>query len=115
MMVYPQSFQGFTKLSQTEYILEELDSSNEKGKRKLKGAKKEFKDTGGRCVLLAGICPEVPESSFNFRVILDKCQVDFTPSKVTGDLKGLNILWGVGPCSSAYPCLFCTARRPAKW
>ena len=115
MMVYLQSFQGFTKLSQTEYILEELDSSNEKGKRKLKGARKEFKDTGGRRVLIAGICPEVPESSFNFRVILDKCQVDLTPSKVTGDLKGLNILWGVGPCSSAYPCLYCTARRPAKW
>ena len=48
-------------------------------------------------MLVAGICPEVPESSHNFQIILDKCQVDLTPSKVTGDLKGLNILWGVGP------------------
>jgi hypothetical protein len=61
------------------------------------------KDTGVRRVLVAGICPEVPESSHNFQIIFDKCQVDLTPSKVTGDLKGLNILWGVGPCSSAYP------------
>ena len=92
-----------------------MGSSKFQGKRKPKGAKREFKDTGVRRVLVAGICPEVPESSFNFKVILDKCKVDLIPSKITGDLKGLNILWGVGPCSSAYPCLYCTARRPAKW
>ena len=38
-----QFLQGFTKLSQTEYVIEELDVEREKGKRKLKGARKEFK------------------------------------------------------------------------
>jgi hypothetical protein len=35
--------QGFTKLSQTEYVIEDLDNHREKGKRKIKGAKREFK------------------------------------------------------------------------
>ena len=38
-----QSLQGSTKLSQTEYVIEELDEEREKGKRKPKGAIKEFK------------------------------------------------------------------------
>ena len=44
MLVFnPLSLQGFTKLSQTEYVIEELDEEREKGKRKLKGQRKEFK------------------------------------------------------------------------
>ena len=94
---------------------EEFAVNSVKEKRKLTGARRVFKDTGARRVLIAGICPEVPESSHNFRIILNKCQVGLKPNKVTGDLKALNILWGVGPCSSAYPCVYCTARRPSKW
>jgi hypothetical protein len=36
-------YQGFTKLSQTEYNIEELGEQRVKGKRKAKGAKREFK------------------------------------------------------------------------
>ena len=35
--------QGFTKLSQTEYVIEDLDKHKKKGERKIKGAKRDFK------------------------------------------------------------------------
>ena len=35
--------QGFSKLSQTEYVIEDMDSEPVKGKRKQKGARREFK------------------------------------------------------------------------
>ena len=35
--------QGFTKLSPTEYVIEDPDNHKKKGERKIKGAKRDFK------------------------------------------------------------------------
>jgi hypothetical protein len=46
---------------------------------------------------------------------MEKGQLARVPHDMTGDLKALNIISGCGPCSSAFPCLYCTARRPGNW
>ena len=83
-----------------------------KKKRKLNA---EFQNTGVRRVLVAGVGPDIPENEFNFKLIMEKGQLARVPHDMTGDLKALNIISGCGPCSSAYPCLYCTARRPGNW
>lgn len=81
---------------------EEFAVNSVKEKRKLKGARRVFKDTGARRVLIAGICPEVPESSHNFRIILNKCQVGLQPNKVTGGPEGFECFVG---CRTLFKCL----------
>lgn len=68
-------------------------------------------DTSVKKVFLICIVQGVPENNFNVNLLIDLIKLDEVRKIVCVDLKMANILGGIGPHSSFFPCTFCEASK----
>ena len=58
--------------------------------------------------IIIGLFPEIPETYHNLQLIYETLELNAVEHIVSADLKVLNLLCGLQPCSSKHPCCFCT-------
>ncbi|CAH0552516.1 unnamed protein product [Brassicogethes aeneus] len=70
-----------------------------------------IKDTGVNKLFILALAANVQENHSNIFVLWTLLKIEKCYDTIAADLKLLNILLGIGPHSSMYPCLWCTANQ----
>ena len=114
------SGKGFLKLTLTLYDDDESVDEERPAKKKRRTREDRIgtsaEETGQNMILLLGVVPTIPESSFNIQKMIEAIGINEFPYMVTGDLKFLMPCFGLKGCSSLHPCLLCSKmRRKGEW
>lgn len=70
-------------------------------------ASKSFQDSGVKKLIILGLVQNVQESYGNVKDLWSDIGIDSKHGKVAADLKLCNIMAGIMPASSSYPCTWC--------
>ena len=70
-----------------------------------------MQEAGQNTILLLAVVPDIPETAHNIVKAMNVVGISKVPYKLTGDLKFLNMSFGLQSCSALYPCVFCTGKR----
>ena len=61
-------------------------------------------------ILLLAAVPDVPETAWNMSKVIYLVGTNDVAYKLIGDLRLLNICFGIQSCSALYPCVYCTSK-----
>ena len=119
LLVQGDSGQGWFKVAISMIRQEDLEVQKSGQKRRRSrddgiGGGPGFKSYGTRKILILALVQGIPETNFNLDIVFQAIGLRFLTYKITGDLHFCMPSFGLMPCSSSNPCLFCPRSRTKK-
>lgn len=104
---------GSLKICMSMQSVENEIESNPKKRRKYSDQvfSESFQDSGVKKLFIIGLVQNVQESYDNVKELWSDIGIDQEKGTVSADLKLCNIMSGIMPCSSSYPCTWCEVSK----